>query len=186
MNVLRVTLSSLPVLIRVLRCGYEVNRLFHMKLFHHHHDHKGMWTEWSPISSYYNSQMTPLLCVWCHKGMMALWCMCSVHMYTYMPLVSEYVTIQHILACTRAHQMAVPGFHIVCIVCACAWLDVSDSAVVHSSYFTIPTSGNIWFVYLGYYFRQCYSDLHYWSYCTAVWSPVHPLSSLNFILMCVG
>ena len=45
LNVLRVTLSSLPVLIRVLRCGYEVNRLFHMKLFHHHHDHKGMWTE---------------------------------------------------------------------------------------------------------------------------------------------
>ena len=43
---------SLHVLVppRVLREGYEVNRMFHMKLFHHHHDHKGMWTDRSPFS----------------------------------------------------------------------------------------------------------------------------------------
>ena len=32
---------------------------------------------------------------------------------------------------------------------------------------------------------KCYSDLHYWGYITAVWSPVHPHSCLNFTLMCL-
>ena len=53
-------------------------------------------------------------------------------------------------------------------------------------YFTIPTSGKIWFTCIAslLFQTQCYSNLHYWIYCIEVWSPVHPFSCHNFTPMC--
>ena len=63
------------------------------------------------------------------------------------------------------------------------------SASRHVWYILHHQSGNIWqhlICLVRLLFQtKCYSDLHYWSYCTAVRSPVHPLSWLNFTLICL-
>ena len=62
----------------------------------------------------------------------------------------------------------------------------SPASSTLNMYFTIPTSGNIWFTYIARLLFQtkCYSNLHYWIHSTGVWSPEHPFSCHNFTLMC--